>query len=361
MLTQDVLTDCRFCSEVSKANGEDPIGTAGTANHWLVVELPQPWTEQTFKKDPRIAPLLDLFKQLAFKHGVMLRPILIAPDLEYSQPSKTRVIYYHRPERQFTQFAKQEYLVPEADFPRLATAILKSLMKQPHELDRFAGDRVDTHHIREILVCTHGNVDVACAKFGFPIYKKLRDEYTDNIRVWRCSHFGGHQFAPTLVDLPDGRFWGHLEPDMLDLLIHHEGDVAGLRSHYRGWAGLNKFEQIAEREVWMQVGWDWLDYYKAGRTVGKGLTGIKRYLYPLLRFIPLKRAQLFLERWTGDATWADVQIQFSSPDRTISGTYQARVEAAEPVMTADYSPKSEEIIALKSAPQYRVGHLSQLA
>ena len=42
MLTQDALVDCRFCSLVSKANGEDPIGTAGTADHWLVVEFAQP-------------------------------------------------------------------------------------------------------------------------------------------------------------------------------------------------------------------------------------------------------------------------------------------------------------------------------
>ena len=24
------------------------------------------------------------------------------------------------------------------------------------------------------MVCTHGNVDVACARFGFPIYEQLR-------------------------------------------------------------------------------------------------------------------------------------------------------------------------------------------
>jgi len=39
------------------------------------------------------------------------------------------------------------------------------------------------------LVCTHGNVDVACSRFGYPIYEKLRKEYSDeNLRVWRCSH-----------------------------------------------------------------------------------------------------------------------------------------------------------------------------
>ena len=75
MLTQDALADCRFCSQVSKGNGEDPIGTAGTANHWLVMELPQPWTEQMFKEDPRITPLIELFKKLFIRHGIMMQPV----------------------------------------------------------------------------------------------------------------------------------------------------------------------------------------------------------------------------------------------------------------------------------------------
>ncbi|ESA33703.1 sucraseferredoxin family protein [Leptolyngbya sp. Heron Island J] len=355
MLTQDALADCRFCSQVSKGNGEDPIGTAGTANHWLVMELPQPWTEQMFKEDPRITPLIELFKKLFMRHGIMMQPVLIAPDREYSHPGKTRVIYYHRPQKQFAQFEKQEFIVPEADFPRLATAIMKQLMKQPNELEAFQSYRQDTSHIREMLVCTHGNIDAACARFGHPIYKQLRDKYTGSfLRVWRCSHFGGHKFAPTLIDLPSGQYWGHLEPEMLDLLVHQQGDVAGLRSHYRGWSGLKKFEQIAEREIWMQAGWDWLSHHKSGKTTCKGLKGVKRFLYPFLRLIPLKQVQFFLEQWTNDATWAEVKIQFTTPEQTASGVYHARVEQYGKVMTSPKSPKSGEELELKSAPQYRV-------
>lgn len=367
MLTQDALTDCRFCSQVSKGNGEDPIGTAGTAQHWLVLELPPPWTQQMFKEDPKISPLVELFKQLFMKQGIMMQPVLIAPDPDYSHPGETRVIYYQRPHQQFSQFEKQEFIVPEADFPKLVTAILKHLMKQPNQLEEFQRYRQETSHIRELLICTHGNVDAACSRFGYPIYKKLRGDSLDNrhhtdktspsARVWRCSHFGGHKFAPTLVDLPSGQYWGHLEPEMLDLLVHRQGDVAGLRSHYRGWAGLAKFEQIAEREIWMQEGWDWLAYHKSGKTLRKGLKGIKRFLYPLLRLIPLKRAQFFLERWTHDATWADVEIQFTNAEQTVSGVYHARVEQSGQVMTAGQSPKSGEELTLTSAPQYRVSRL----
>ncbi|NET38753.1 MAG: sucrase ferredoxin [Cyanothece sp. SIO1E1] len=361
MPTQAILNDCRFCSLVSKANGEDPIGTARTADHWLVFELAQPWTKATFQDDPRIKPLIELSQQLFFKRGVTIQSLLIAPDSDYSRPGKTRVIYYYRPQQQFAQFEKQEFIVPETQFPRLITALLKHLLKQPNELSQFQCYRQETNHIREILVCTHGNIDAACARFGYPIYQQLRDTYAEptQLRVWRCSHFGGHKFAPTLVDLPAGRYWGHLEPEMIESLVHRQGDVTKLRSFYRGWAGLNKFEQVVEREIWMQIGWDWLSHRISGQTTSKGLKGVKRYLYSLLRLIPLKQLQLFLEQWTKDATWAEVQIQFASPDQTTSGTYSARVEMSDPVMSAAKSPKSGEEIQLQPVPQYRVSHLEK--
>ena len=355
MLTQDALSDCRYCSEISKENGEDPIGTARNTDYWLVMEFAQPWKEQMFKEDPRITPLIELFKQLFMKHGIMLQPVLIVPDRQYSTPGETRIIFYQRTQKQFTQFEKQEYVVPEADFPRLATAIMKQLMKQPNELEAFQSYRRDTSHIRELLTCTHTSVDVACGRFGTPIYQEIRDQYADaNLRVWRCSHFGGHQFAPTLIDLPTGQYWGHLESGMLELLVQQQGDVTGLRPHYRGWSGLSRFEQIAEREIWMETGWNWLAYQKSGRTLRKGLKGIKQFLYPLLRWIPLKRVQFFVNQFTNDAIWADVEIQFASPDQAVSGIYRARVEQNGEILTAPKSPKKGEMPEVKPVPQYRV-------
>lgn len=106
MLTNETLTDCRFCSVVSKANGEDPIGTAGTCDHWLIVELAQPWNEKLWLEHPTVQPIMALIKKLIVKHGVKLRPIAIAPESEYSNPGYTRVLYYYRPTRLFAEFEK---------------------------------------------------------------------------------------------------------------------------------------------------------------------------------------------------------------------------------------------------------------
>ncbi|MBD2432775.1 MULTISPECIES: sucrase ferredoxin [Fischerella] len=329
MQTQLLTTDCRFCSQISKANGEDPIGTATTCDHWLIMEFPQPWSQNLFQEDPRIQPLVVLFQELIVKHGVQVKPMLIACDREYSHPGFTRVLYYYRPAEMFSQFEKQEFVVPQEEATNLVTAILKQLMQQPNDLSKFHQYQQQTSHIRELMVCTHAQVDLACGRFGTPIYRRLRQEYAPasngKLRVWQTNHFGGHQFAPTLVDLPQGHVWGHLEPEVLDLLVKRNDSVANLRQYYRGWTGLTKFGQIAEREIWMQLGWTWLDYLKAGKVLA-----------------------------TGDADWAEVRIDYAAPDGSVSGAYEARVEACGEVMSAFNSAKQMQLEAVK---QYRVSHL----
>jgi len=312
MITIDTLeTDCRFCSQISKTNGEDPIGSAGTYDHWIIAEIPQPWTTTIWKEHPILAPVMAMVQSLR-EQGISVRPLMIAPERDASHPDKTRLFYYRRPTHRFATFDKQEFILPTAEVVPLVTALLQ----QPGHLPQFDTYRQPTDHIRELFVCVHGNVDVACSRFGYPIYQHLEKTYavewkpdsphlphspspplkTQNpklktsptpLRVWRCSHFGGHQFAPTLIDLPEGRYWGHLEPEILDLLVRREGSVTRLRPYYRGWAGLTKFEQIVERDIWMREGWDWLDYHKAGQLLAKDETN-------------------------EDADWADVRIDFAS-------------------------------------------------
>ncbi|NDJ17919.1 sucrase ferredoxin [Myxacorys almedinensis] len=326
---------CQFCSEISKANGHDPIGSAWQYDRWFIIEMPQPWERSSWQEHPILHPIYhDLIKPLHDEHGLWIRPLLIAPDRAYSIPDKTRILYYHRPAGLFAQFEKQEFIVPTEQILSLATALLQ----QPDQLPHFAAYQQQTKHIRELMVCTHGTVDVACARFGFPIYERLRNDHAANsggrLRVWRCSHFGGHVFAPTLVDLPEGRYWGHLEPEILDSLVHHNGSVADLRSFYRGWCGLKQFEQIAEREIWMQEGWKWLNYLKRGETIAIAPT----------------------HNDDEEPDWAEVRIEYASPDGNDIGVYEARIEVCGTVMTQWQSGNDQPVEETK---QYRVSQLVQ--
>ncbi|NJO52490.1 MAG: sucrase ferredoxin [Leptolyngbyaceae cyanobacterium RM2_2_4] len=355
------LKDCRFCSQISKANGEDPIGTAMTCDHWLVMEIAPPWSHNLFKADPRIKPLVTLLKTLVIQKGVKLMIMLIAPDAEYSRPGLSRVMYYYRPAQLFSQFEKQEFVVPETEVTALATALLKQLLQQPSDLSRFQPYQQQTD-TRDLMVCTHAQVDLACGRFGTPLYRRLRKEYAPasngQLRVWQTSHIDGHQFAPTLVDLPEGRFWGHLEPEALKSLVWRTGTVSNLRQFYRGWAGLGKFEQMVEREIWMQEGWNWLSYAKSGQILAKDQKGIKLFLYRLLLRIPSKLVQFVVkELYQKEIKWAKVQIDFMSGDRHIVGTYEARVEAYKQITTAW---DSSQPMKLKSVKQYQVNCITKV-
>ncbi|MEL6381310.1 MAG: sucrase ferredoxin [Cyanobacteria bacterium J06626_18] len=353
------IADCRYCSEVSKANQEDPIGSAPQVDYWILVEFPQPWPTAMFTENPLVKQIIPLIKKLALERDILVRPLAIAPDPEYSQSGYTRVIYYQRPGQKFAEYAKQEYIVPNDHASPLVMAILNRLLKQSGDLSQFTPYQQDTQALREILVCTHTQVDLACGRYGTPVYRHLRQTYgqpDQPLRVWQSTHFGGHQFAPTLIDLPTGQFWGHLEMDVLPQLIHRNGDCHQMRRFYRGWTGMNRFEQIAEREAWMQQGWDWFTYPRTARTTGKGLTGQKRWLYPMLRLVPLKRLQVWLERWTRNASWADVDVIYDSPQG--EGRYQARIEENGEVMSAFKSAaKPTDQVISKSVKQYRVSHV----
>ena len=315
MTPQQVLGDCHFCSVVSKNNGEDPIGTAQNTDIYLIIEIPLPWTEENLLSNSAIKQVLVLLKELQTQN-IQVMPMAIAPDKEYSVSGYTRVMHYRRPEESFAEFEKQEFLVPESQLSQLAI----TLLKHPEQINQFASYKQPDNHSRELMICTHGNINVSCARFGFPIYEKLRQEYASQssgkLRVWRCSHFGGHQFAPTCLDFPTGQFWGHLEPEILDTLIHRHSAVKQLHRFYRGWSGLTKFEQIVEREIWMQEGWDWLNYQKSGQVLAQDTTN-------------------------EDADWAEVCIEFNSPDGNVKGSYQARVEVCGSIMSAVNSGKEQ--------------------
>lgn len=43
MSTNSTRNSCSFCSLISQANGEDPIGSAIATEQYLIIETPQPW------------------------------------------------------------------------------------------------------------------------------------------------------------------------------------------------------------------------------------------------------------------------------------------------------------------------------
>ena len=389
MVTAQHLEDCKFCSVFAQASGDDPIGSAPTVDHWLLIERPQPWVPDWLQADAVIQPIVGQLRGL-LRRGFRVKLLAIAPDPDYSHPDHIRVFYYRRPARRFTQYEKYEYLLPldlVTLFLKIALTYIpqairytsasqcstQMLLRQQevnlselNTLGKFASYRQDTDHFREMLVCTHGNVDAACARFGLPLYKALRHEYNSQLRVWRCSHFGGHQYAPTLLDFPDGRCWGHLTVNTLEQLVNRTGAPANLRLYYRGWAGLSKFEQIAERDIWMAdngdgEGWQWLTHPKTGRVIKRQASLLQQIVWFVLQRIPVFPLHRWVQRSQQDAQWTKVRIEFDSPTSG-SSYYEATVEAKGQTMTAIHSRSGSssgaQPMTLVPINRYQVRHLS---
>ena len=136
---------------------------------------------------------------------------------------------------------------------------------------RFPGVEPQSFTGRDLLVCTHGTVDACCALFGYPFYRDLRraaKAAAGSCRVWRSTHFGGHRFAPTVLDLPEGRYWGFMTPERGEALVTRTGEVADLRESYRGWAGYEAPEaQLLEREIFVREGWAWTTWPQSAESL----------------------------------------------------------------------------------------------
>ena len=101
-----------------------------------------------------------------------------------------------------------------------------------------------------VLVCTNGRRDVCCAKLGAPMAQALSEQ--GGLEVWHTTHLGGHRFAATLRQLPEGICYGRLEPPEAPALAEA---IRGRRIYrldrLRGRTALSEAAQAAEA-VWRE-------------------------------------------------------------------------------------------------------------
>ncbi|MGP1384404.1 MAG: sucrase ferredoxin [Thainema sp.] len=314
--------DADLCAVFSKQNGEDPIGSASECDRYLVIEVAPPWGRNALQADDFPKDLMPILQQAA-QRSAKGRCLAIAPDPNYSKPGYRRILYWQRPSEQFATYEKQEFWVPNDQVIPLVQAL-----HHPDQLAAFDAYRQD-NTMRDLLICTHAELDICCGKFGEPIYAALQaDAERDRTRIWRTSHIGSHRLAPTLIDFPTGRYWGHLDLETAQILTRQDQPVTALRDCYRGWAGLPPMAQIVEREILMQEGWAWCDYRQSGQIID--VDEVRSH--------------------------TQVQIDFTSPDGQVSGSYHATVAVSGSVTTLNNSGKGD----FRSIKQYQVHDLRKV-
>ena len=254
----------RSCSRVARAGEEELIGTAKYFDRFLLVELPLPWPPgmgtpvwETERVPEALRAALRTATRRTEDLGLAMKTMAVAPDEEYSRPGHTRVLRFDRLPGPTAGLTRTEYHVPDDDAPALVEALFAP---GPEPLERFADARAGDA-VRDLVVCTHASVDACCGTFGYPLYQQLRARHGSGgrVRVWRVSSFGGHRFAPSVIDLPEGRFWGNVSVERMGVLVDRTAPVGDVLDMYRGWGCLrHPTEQVLERELFRREGWSWI-------------------------------------------------------------------------------------------------------
>jgi hypothetical protein len=192
------MDDRTYCSEHSP---DEPLrGTADVVDVWLLLEYRALWKAKAIAQSDLAAPTQDWIAGCVAKladQGLRVRPQLIRqPELDRDD---VRLLIAHG--GRLIEFSGRGYdFLQELDLSGLADGKLPE------------GARVITEP--RYFVCTNGQRDVCCSRFGLPVYTELRERLGD--RVWQVSHLGGHRFAPNVLVLPQGVLYGRVYPELLD-------------------------------------------------------------------------------------------------------------------------------------------------
>lgn len=110
------------------------------------------------------------------------------------------------------------------------------------------------------LVCTHGRRDVCCARLGRPIYEPLAGLV--GASAWQTSHVGGHRFAPNIVSLPHGVYYGWGSPERVPQLVEELRAGRIVPDVLRGRACYDAPVQVAEHFLRAATGINALDVFR---------------------------------------------------------------------------------------------------
>ena len=220
-----------FCADTSRQAGEPLVATASRIDHWVLVEYPGRWA--------RDAPAGSLIPREAKEH---LRDALAGL-------SHGRLLFIRRPDRRAAE-ERHVYVVRSGGaraeaFRRTVTDGAGLAAVDPAAMLAGDAERVD-HSL--LLVCVHGRRDRCCARYGAGVFTRAC-EGAGTEAVWQCTHVGGDRFAGNLVCLPEGLYFGHLDPDATARVLAEYAAGRIEPGNYRGRSCHSFPQQAAERAV----------------------------------------------------------------------------------------------------------------
>jgi hypothetical protein len=177
-----------YCAELALAEGATLPGTADVVDAWIMLEYLPAWTAKATSDNSLAAATrawLDRLRLDAVARGLKPRQQFIRrPELD-----RTRVTLMIAVDGAL-------HRVEANDYDALCELSLNDVLART------------PIQSRQYFVCTNGQRDLCCARFGLPTYAALRERVGE--RVWQTTHVGGHRFAPNVLTLPQAALYGRV-------------------------------------------------------------------------------------------------------------------------------------------------------
>ncbi len=226
------------CTPASRQRGEPLAGTATHVRTWLLLEHSGPWG-QTALRDARLpdglGPALQQLAQRLRAKVLLIRRARAARD----------------PERLNVFAAYSDPVRPRLEHGTIADA------REILDLDLGAlrrGGTTGLNAARDAIfcVCTNGRHDACCAEFGRPAALALDRAHPD--LTWEVSHIGGDRYAGSMVVLPEGLYYGRLDPESVVAAADAHLSGALALDHLRGRSSYPMPLQAAEIALRRELG-----------------------------------------------------------------------------------------------------------
>lgn len=202
------------CADQARDRGDPALGTAPYAQSWLLLEHPGPWPREALAGAGLSGSTLRRLGSLV--RDASARILLIRrPGRQAAAPTRAWAAVGPAGQVSWGRWREDGEVLAAAEIVR--------------SFDSDAGPVGSPAPI--LLVCAHGQHDTCCAVRGRPVTAALARRWPTE--TWECSHVGGDRFAANLVVLPDGAYYGYLDPSTAEATVaaHLAGrlDVTFLR------------------------------------------------------------------------------------------------------------------------------------
>ncbi|HZH91066.1 MAG TPA: sucrase ferredoxin [Pyrinomonadaceae bacterium] len=247
-----------YCSDLSRASGERTFGTASVGEVWLLVEYREAWGAHVLEDSTLSAGVKRHLNKFC-KTVPRARLLFIKQERLRPEPLSCFVVRCRESAPSIERYELSGY----EELMRFDLAALAA----GQTLD--GGVRLDTSLY---LVCTHGKRDKCCAKFGYALYKSLREaegHEGGGGGIWQSSHVGGDRFAANLICFPRGLFYAHVTAEAGRRIIEDYERGQLTLDGYRGRACYSYAVQAAEFFIRTETGiraFDELRYRRHERT-----------------------------------------------------------------------------------------------